>query len=213
MSNQLRQAAQAVIDCWDGDIKSPAEIQAMDDLMRRLRLALDYDAAASAGGLAKLRNALKEARNCVNWVVWGEVPECGDPPRVSETLQMIDETLSSEHVAAPADGVDERASFEAWAVSDAADLSITKVRNDDLGIEAYASTTTFKAWCAWYARAGLAALARATEPGIVTLPTPITEDMHVAACKVLVRASGLDGLPQRMLNAMAGASPTDKRKP
>lgn len=36
---------------------------------------------------------------------------------------------------------------------------------------------------------------------------PITEEMHVAACKVLTRASGLDGLPQRMLDAMLAAAP------
>jgi len=35
---------------------------------------------------------------------------------------------------------------------------------------------------------------------------PITEEMHVAACNVLRRANGLDGTPQRMLNAMLAAS-------
>lgn len=35
---------------------------------------------------------------------------------------------------------------------------------------------------------------------------PITEEMHVAACKVLLRAHGLDGTPQRMLNAMLAAA-------
>lgn len=35
----------------------------------------------------------------------------------------------------------------------------------------------------------------------------ITEEMHVAACKVLQRANGLDGLPQRMLDAMLAAAP------
>ena len=34
----------------------------------------------------------------------------------------------------------------------------------------------------------------------------ITEEMHVAACKVLLRAHGLDGTPQRMLNAMLAAA-------
>lgn len=36
---------------------------------------------------------------------------------------------------------------------------------------------------------------------------PITEEMHVAAVKVLHRAAGLDGLPQRMLDAMIAAAP------
>ena len=40
------------------------------------------------------------------------------------------------------------------------------------------------------------------------LGQPITEEMHVAAVKVLHRASGLDGLPQRMLDAMLSAAPT-----
>ena len=35
----------------------------------------------------------------------------------------------------------------------------------------------------------------------------VTEEMHRAAVKVLHRASGLDGLPQRMLNAMLAAAP------
>ena len=35
----------------------------------------------------------------------------------------------------------------------------------------------------------------------------ITEEMHVAACKVLTRANGLDGTPQRMLDAMLAAAP------
>jgi hypothetical protein len=35
----------------------------------------------------------------------------------------------------------------------------------------------------------------------------VTEQMHVAACKVLTRAHGLDGLPQRMLDAMFAAAP------
>ena len=35
----------------------------------------------------------------------------------------------------------------------------------------------------------------------------ITEEQHVAACKVLLRAHGLDGTPQRMLNAILAAAP------
>jgi len=34
---------------------------------------------------------------------------------------------------------------------------------------------------------------------------PITEEMHIAAVKVLHRANGVDGLPQRMLDAMLAA--------
>jgi hypothetical protein len=37
----------------------------------------------------------------------------------------------------------------------------------------------------------------------------VSEAMHVAACKVLLRAHGLDGLPQRMLDAMLAAAPAD----
>ncbi len=47
----------------------------------------------------------------------------------------------------------------------------------------------------------------ATAQGMVGLPQTITEDMHVAAVKVLHRASGVDGLPQRMLDAMLAAAP------
>lgn len=49
------------------------------------------------------------------------------------------------------------------------------------------------------------ALAAHEAPAAV--PRPITEAMHVAACKVLTRASGLDGTPQRMLGAMFAAAP------
>jgi len=41
----------------------------------------------------------------------------------------------------------------------------------------------------------------------------ITEDMHVAACKVLSRAHGLAGLPQRMLDAMLSAAPQPPASP
>ena len=42
---------------------------------------------------------------------------------------------------------------------------------------------------------------------------PITEEMHVAAVKVLHRASGLGGLPQRMLDAMLAAAPVQPVAP
>jgi hypothetical protein len=48
---------------------------------------------------------------------------------------------------------------------------------------------------------------------VAAVPNPITEAMHVAAVKVLLRASGLDGLPQRMLDAMLQASPTPPVQP
>lgn len=53
----------------------------------------------------------------------------------------------------------------------------------------------------------LATPAQAPAPGWVP-GQPITEEMHVAAVKVLHRASGLDGLPQRMLDAMIAAAPS-----
>lgn len=37
--------------------------------------------------------------------------------------------------------------------------------------------------------------------------TPITEDMHSAAVRVLHRATGVDRLPQRMLDAMLAVAP------
>lgn len=45
-------------------------------------------------------------------------------------------------------------------------------------------------------------------PGYALVRTPITEGMHAAACKVLTRANGLDGTPQRMLDAMLAAAPS-----
>lgn len=48
-------------------------------------------------------------------------------------------------------------------------------------------------------------------PGQVLMLAQITEEMHVAAVKVLHRANGVDGLPQRMLDAMLGAMPPVKQ--
>jgi len=49
--------------------------------------------------------------------------------------------------------------------------------------------------------------ASAVPQGWKLVQTPITEEMHVAAVKVLHRAPGLAGLPQRMLDAMLAATP------
>jgi hypothetical protein len=49
------------------------------------------------------------------------------------------------------------------------------------------------------------AVQQAQEP--VPTQITVTEDMHRAAVKVLHRAHGLDGLPQRMMDAMLAASP------
>lgn len=47
----------------------------------------------------------------------------------------------------------------------------------------------------------------AVPAGYALVRTPITDDMHVAAAKVLARAHGLEGTPQRMLDAMIAAAP------
>lgn len=44
-------------------------------------------------------------------------------------------------------------------------------------------------------------------PGAIPARIHVTEAMHRAAVKVLHRASGLDGLPQRMMDAMLAATP------
>lgn len=50
-------------------------------------------------------------------------------------------------------------------------------------------------------------VAAQAQPAAVPVHTPITEAMHVAAAKVLTRSHGLDGTPQRMLDAMLAAQP------
>ena len=50
--------------------------------------------------------------------------------------------------------------------------------------------------------------ARAQQQAASGVPAVVTEEMHAAACKVLIRAHGLDGLPQRMLDAMIAAAAT-----
>jgi len=54
----------------------------------------------------------------------------------------------------------------------------------------------------------LIAIYASPPPAEVPLPRQITEEMHQAACKVLTRANGLDGTPQRMLDAMRATSHT-----
>jgi hypothetical protein len=39
------------------------------------------------------------------------------------------------------------------------------------------------------------------------VPVEPTEEMHIAACKALVRSYGLDGTPRRVLHAMIAAAP------
>ena len=39
------------------------------------------------------------------------------------------------------------------------------------------------------------------------VPVFISEEMHIAAFKVLLRATGIDGTPQRMLDAICAAAP------
>lgn len=49
--------------------------------------------------------------------------------------------------------------------------------------------------------------AQAQAMGRVPPGWKVTEDMHIAAVKVLHRATGVDGLPQRMVDAMLAAAP------
>lgn len=62
-------------------------------------------------------------------------------------------------------------------------------------------------WAAAIGKAVQDAVMEAQAPAVPAAPTVVTEAMHVAAVKVLHRATGLDGLPQRMLNAMLAAAP------
>lgn len=55
--------------------------------------------------------------------------------------------------------------------------------------------------------ADLAATPQVPE-GYIPVRVKITEEMHVAAVKVLRRANGIDDLPQRMLDAMLSADTT-----
>lgn len=53
-----------------------------------------------------------------------------------------------------------------------------------------------------------AAQSRKVPDGWKLIAYPLTEEMHVAACKALHRAPGLNGLPQRMLDAMIAVTPS-----
>lgn len=65
---------------------------------------------------------------------------------------------------------------------------------------------------AWNRRASVAA-SQPVAPAGWAPSQPITEAMHVAAVKVLHLASGVDGLPQRMLDAMLAADHQGRQKP
>lgn len=107
---------------------------------------------------------------------------------------------------------DSRAQFEAWARSYG---TWEVVRDDDpqLSTTGYTDVVLTIAWHA--VQASRAALSAEPVPAPQALPVPkgwtlgqpITEEMHVAAVRVLRRASGLDGTPQRMLDAMLAAAP------
>jgi hypothetical protein len=49
--------------------------------------------------------------------------------------------------------------------------------------------------------------AGAVPEGWKLVPIKPTEEMHIAACKVLLRSNGLDGTPKRMIEAMLAAAP------
>lgn len=72
-------------------------------------------------------------------------------------------------------------------------------RNNAAGYVEFGSTQAVEALI----RQVLRDLPTQAPPGFVLVESPITEEMHRAACKVLLRASGLDGTPQRMLDALA----------
>ena len=61
------------------------------------------------------------------------------------------------------------------------------------------------AWCGFQMGAESARRAPVVPKGL-----KLTEEMHVAAVKVLHSASGLDGLPQRMVDAILAAAPEPK---
>lgn len=97
--------------------------------------------------------------------------------------------------AAPANVADERAAFEAWW------RGYTKsIKAPHFEGGAYIFPVANTAWNTWQA-------ARRAPVVLVPQGYKITEEQHVAAVKVLHRAAGVDGLPQRMIDAMLAAAP------
>ncbi|VUZ28991.1 Uncharacterised protein [uncultured Comamonas sp.] len=95
----------------------------------------------------------------------------------------------------------ERKLFEAFASDNGKWLKA--IERDAKGN--YLLLTTAVGWMWWQA---------ARSAPVVPQGWKITEEMHVAAVKVLHRASGVDGLPQRMVDAMlaAAAQPPEAEK-
>lgn len=87
-----------------------------------------------------------------------------------------------------------RAEFEAWACDRYPSIDLTRDGND------YSKALAKDYWSLWQA-------ARRAPVVLVQQGYKITEEQHVAAVKVLHRAAGVDGLPQRMLDAMLAAAP------
>lgn len=92
--------------------------------------------------------------------------------------------------------VQERKLFEAFASDDGKWLKA--IERDAKGN--YLLLTTAVGWMWWRA-------ARSAPAAPLPQGYKITEEQHVAAVKVLHRAAGVDGLPQRMIDAMLAAVP------
>ncbi len=90
----------------------------------------------------------------------------------------------------------ERKLFEAFASDNGKWLKA--IERDARGN--YLLLTTAVGWMWWQA-------ARSAPAMPVPQGYKITEEQHVAAVKVLHHAVGIDGLPQRMLDAMLAAAP------
>lgn len=98
----------------------------------------------------------------------------------------------------------ERAEFERLIKSHGGPaMSLRLLKNED-GTYHWAETQglfeIFSAGAAWQS-------ARRAPAAPVPQGYKITEEQHVAAVKVLHRAAGVDGLPQRMLDAILAAAP------
>lgn len=179
------------------------------------------------GEIAELRaqvEALKKVAEQVPWITGDWSKENGavtfrgiDDNPAKHQMRMAFEAWWHDSKREPGANIYQLA-WGAWQAAN--EPSLTQPAYKDSTPHLNVGNSSFESWYSTYdaARKGDKQRARdayaagmgdplvqdATRPAV---PDPITEEMHVAACKVLIRAHGLDGLPQRMLNAMLAAAP------
>ena len=105
---------------------------------------------------------------------------------------------------APIGCLDERDAFEAWVLTQPGGTEYAIRRRDIPGsgrLGHYVEPSVDFAWQAICARSA------SRQEGWKLVPTTLTEEMHVAAVRTILRCTGNDDFPPRVYRAMLAAAP------